>query len=80
MPTPTRAERLQILLEKVHPPYKDFPSGGCCDATHGAIYELKESEPGKWKIRITDPVTGDSLGGVGETADAAITMLEGKIT
>lgn len=38
MPTPTRAERLQVLCEKVHPSYKDFATGGCCEVAHGAIY------------------------------------------
>ncbi len=42
MPTPTRAERLQTLCERVHPSYKDFATGGCCKGTHGAIYVVKQ--------------------------------------
>jgi len=80
MPTPTRAERLQALCEKVHPSYTDFATGGCCEGTHEAIYVVKQLAPNKWNVRITDPLSGDSLGGVGETLDAAISALEGKIT
>lgn len=76
----TRAERLQALCEKVHPSYKDFAAGGCCDVNHEAIYVVKQLAPTMWNVRITDPLSGDSLGGVGETLEAAITMLEGKIT
>jgi len=77
--TLTRADRLQALCEKVHPSYKDFAAGECCDVKHEAIYVVKQLSPTKWNVRITNPVNGDSLGGVGETLDAAITELEGKI-
>lgn len=77
----TRAERLQALCEKVHPAYKDFATKGCCEGAHGCLYDSKQIRlvPPQWKVVITDPVTGDALGGVGETIDAALTMLEGKI-
>lgn len=79
MTQPTRAERLQALCEKKHPSYAAFATGGCCEGKHGAIYNIQQLGPTKWQARITDPVSGDSLGGVGETLDAAITALEGKI-
>lgn len=68
----TRAERLQALCDIVS------PDGAHVGGT--AIYTIKQLEPTKWQIRITDPESGDSWGGVGETIEAALTVLEAKIS
>lgn len=67
----TRAERLQTLCDKVSP-----------DGTHvggTAIYTIKQLEPEKWQVKITDPESGDTWGGVGTSIEAALTVLEAKI-
>ena len=60
----TRAERLAVLCERM---------------AQGATYIIQQQGPRAWQVRVTDPVSGDSIGGVGETIDAALTALEAKI-
>ena len=76
---PTRLDRLMALCIKVHPSYGGFDAGKCCDGQHGAIYTIEEPKPGVWRIRITDPVSKDSISGVGPTKDAALDALKERL-
>lgn len=76
---PTRLERLMALCIKVHPTYGTFDQGKCCNGSHGAIYTIEEPEPETWRVRITDPISKDSMSGVGPTKDAALDALEAKL-
>jgi hypothetical protein len=59
----TRADRLNALKAAVGP-----------HATH-VIQEIT----GGWRVTIDDPDTGDRLGAVGKTLDAALDALTGKV-
>jgi len=76
---PSRKDRLLALCERMHAGYKNFDEKGCCDSAHGAIYRIEEPSPGMRRLRITDPMTGDSISASGPTLEAAIAGLEEKL-
>lgn len=77
--SPSLKDRLLALCERMHAGYKDFDEKGCCDSAHGAIYRIEEPSPGMRRLRITDPMTGDSISASGPTLEAAIASLEEKL-
>lgn len=75
-----RIEKLQRLCERMHPALSGAKGGPCpCGVAHDAIYSIQQRGPRSWQVRLTDPESGDSIGGVGETIEAALTAVEAKL-
>ncbi len=72
-------EQLHAIVAKLAPAaaavYQDsgeWPAGTC-------PYVIETLGDGRRRVRVTDPVSGDSIGAVGPTTWAAITALAEKL-
>jgi len=76
--TKSRAERLDDILRRLSPHLKATLDKGAGWGPAGSPYSITEWN-GKVRIVVTDPETGDSIGGVGATTEEALAALEAKI-
>lgn len=72
----TRAERLNAVLSHISPTLKAAVEQGWGPA--GSPYQIDEFN-GKRRIRVTDPESGETYSGVGETIEAALAKLEARV-
>jgi hypothetical protein len=74
----TRAHRINEVLKRFSPKLKAMIDAGEPWGDAGSPYAIDEWR-GKTRIILTDPETGDTVGGTGATIDEALSALEAKV-
>jgi hypothetical protein len=75
--TLTRAERLDRCVAALGPEMAELLKNGW--GSDGAPYSIEELANGRFRIRLTDRISGDIYAGTGATMDEALTALEAKV-